>query len=95
MDEKLIDQCKKMHHGSQRRVYELLAPRLSLVCKRYPWEPGRFFCLYAIEGYSHKEIASQLGISEGTSKSQLNVSRTKFRELLEVYYDQTKSYGTS
>lgn len=29
------------------------------------------FNLYAIEGYSHKEIAEQLGISVGTSKSQL------------------------
>jgi len=28
------------------------------------------FNLFAIEGYSHKEIAEQLGISEGTSKSQ-------------------------
>ena len=30
------------------------------------------FNLYAIEGYSHKEIAQQLDISEGTSKSQLH-----------------------
>lgn len=29
------------------------------------------FNLYAIEGFSHKEIAEQLGISVGTSKSQL------------------------
>lgn len=29
------------------------------------------FNLYVIEGYSHKEIASMTGISEGTSKSQL------------------------
>jgi RNA polymerase sigma-70 factor (ECF subfamily) len=30
------------------------------------------FQLYAIEGYSHKEIAHLLNISEGTSKSQIN-----------------------
>ncbi|HRP56638.1 RNA polymerase sigma factor [Agriterribacter sp.] len=29
------------------------------------------FNLYVIEGYSHKEIAEMIGISEGTSKSQL------------------------
>ena len=29
------------------------------------------FNLYAIDGYSHKEISDQLGISVGTSKSQL------------------------
>jgi RNA polymerase sigma-70 factor (ECF subfamily) len=33
------------------------------------------FNLYAIEGYSHAEIAEQLGISEATSKSQLSRAR--------------------
>ena len=33
------------------------------------------FNLYAIEGYSHKEIAEQLGISTNTSKSQLSRAR--------------------
>jgi RNA polymerase sigma factor (sigma-70 family) len=33
------------------------------------------FNLYAIEGYQHKEIAELLGISEGTSKSQLARAR--------------------
>jgi len=33
------------------------------------------FNLYAIEGYSHAEIAETLGISEGTSKSQLSRAR--------------------
>jgi RNA polymerase sigma-70 factor (ECF subfamily) len=33
------------------------------------------FNLYAIEGYSHKEIAEMLQISEGTSKSQLARAR--------------------
>lgn len=34
------------------------------------------FNLYAIEGYSHAEIAEMLGVSEGTSKSQLSRART-------------------
>jgi len=33
------------------------------------------FNLYAIEGYTHQEIARELGISEGTSKSQLSRAR--------------------
>lgn len=33
------------------------------------------FNLYAIEGYSHKEIGDMLGISEGTSKSNLSRAR--------------------
>jgi RNA polymerase sigma factor (sigma-70 family) len=40
------------------------------------------FNLYAIEGYSHKEIAEQLGITEGASKSQLSRARAMLREKL-------------
>lgn len=34
------------------------------------------FNLYAIEGYTHKEIAEKLDISEGTSKSQYSRAKT-------------------
>jgi len=40
------------------------------------------FNLYAIEGYSHKEIAEQLEISENTSKSQLSRARTILQKKL-------------
>jgi RNA polymerase sigma-70 factor (ECF subfamily) len=39
---------------------------------RLPSGARMIFQLYAIEGYSHKEIANLLNISEGTSKSQIN-----------------------
>lgn len=38
------------------------------------------FNMYIIEGYSHKEIAETLGISEGASKSQLSRARAILRE---------------
>ncbi len=38
------------------------------------------FNLYAIEGYSHAEIAERLGISEGTSKSQLSRARAYLQQ---------------
>ena len=38
------------------------------------------FNLYAIEGFKHQEIASMLGISEGTSKSQLSHARKILKE---------------
>ena len=40
------------------------------------------FNLFAIDGYSHKEIAEQLGISENTSKSQLSRARLHLQKLL-------------
>lgn len=44
------------------------------------------FRLYAIEGYSHAEIAESLQMSEGTSKWHLSTARQKLRELLAQYY---------
>jgi len=38
------------------------------------------FNMYAIEGYSHKEIAASLGISEGASKSQLSRARAILKQ---------------
>ena len=40
------------------------------------------FNLYAIEGYSHKEIAETLNIDEGTSRSQLAKSRKALQAML-------------
>ena len=43
------------------------------------------FNLYAIEGYSHREIGDMLGISENTSKSQLSRARKHLQDLLMKY----------
>jgi DNA-directed RNA polymerase specialized sigma24 family protein len=41
------------------------------------------FCMYVIDGYSHAEIAKELGINEGTSKSNLSRAREVLRKKLE------------
>ena len=40
--------------------------------------------LYLLEGYDHQEIAEIMGITESTSKSQLNRAKSKLRELLKT-----------
>jgi RNA polymerase sigma-70 factor (ECF subfamily) len=40
------------------------------------------FNMYVIEGFSHKEIAEQLNITESTSRSNLVKARLKLREIL-------------
>ena len=54
-----------------------LLPRLQLqelveFIKKLPEGARLIFNLFAMEGYTHKEIAKELQISEGTSKSQYN-----------------------
>ena len=44
------------------------------------------FNLYAIEGYNHKEISEMLGISEGTSKSNLSRARAILQERIKKIY---------
>lgn len=44
------------------------------------------FNLYAIEGYSHKEISEILDISEGTSKSNLSRARVILQEKVKKLY---------
>lgn len=41
------------------------------------------FNMHVIEGYSHKEIADMLGITEGTSKSQLARAKGVLKKILE------------
>lgn len=45
------------------------------------------FNLFVIEGLSHKEIALQLDISEGTSKSNLAKARQKMKEIIQDWWD--------
>lgn len=44
------------------------------------------FNLYVVEGYSHKEIGDLMGISEGTSKSQLARARYLLQKMITEQY---------
>src|SRR6476619_4881582 len=49
------------------------------------------FNLYVVEGYSHKEIGDMLGISEGTSKSQLSRAKVLLQEMVTTYLEERNS----
>lgn len=54
---------------------DLEAADLMKIIEELPIGYRTVFNLYAIEGYNHQEIGEMLGISEGTSKSQLSRAR--------------------
>lgn len=52
------------------------------ILKQLPNATKNVFCLYAIDGYSHKEITELLGISYETSKWHVKEARKKLKLLL-------------
>ncbi len=46
------------------------------------------FNMVDVEGFSHKEVAETLGISEGTSKSQLSRARKQLQKKILAHYNQ-------
>lgn len=71
---------------NQETVFEKLAAKeLTIIIQQLPLGYRLVFNLYAIEGYSHKEIAKELGISEGTSKSQFYKARKQLQAKLEKH----------
>ena len=59
-----------------------------------PEKTRQVFHKYAIEGYTHKDISTEIGISEGTSKWHLSEARKKLQKLLKerkIYSSNVRS----
>ena len=61
---------------------QLSAEELVKLTQRLPPAYRLALNLYAVEGYSHVEIAEMLGISVGASKSNLSKARMRLRQLM-------------
>ena len=76
----------------------LAAEELLQLIEELPVGYRTVFNLYAIEGYKHEEIGEMLGISTGTSKSQLNRARKLLqKQLIELEGERKElvNYGKS
>lgn len=60
----------------------LLAQRLEKAMDRLPEGMRRVLILHDVEGYTHQDIGKMLGVTAGTSKSQLFKARAKMRQWL-------------
>lgn len=74
------------HHPDYQQLNNTLeAEDLLKLISELPAGYRVVFNLYAIDGFSHKEIAERLGISENTSKSQLCRARSYLQRMLANY----------
>ena len=74
----------------------LHAKELSELIRQLPTGFQTIFNLHAVEGYTHVEIASMLGISDGTSRSQYARARALLIEWIGKFSikEQDDRYGT-
>lgn len=63
-------------------IDKINAKELVKLVNQLPSRASMVLKLYAIEGYKHHEISQLMGISEGTSKSQLNRARQLLKEAI-------------
>jgi len=67
---------------SETVLDKLSAEEIIALIQRLPPSYRMVFNLYVIEGYHHEEIANQLNITVGTSKSNLAIARNKLKKML-------------
>ena len=66
----------------------LLRIRLEKALERLPERMRQVLVLHDVEGYTHEDIGERLGITAGTSKSQLFKARAHMRKLLSPVAEQ-------
>ena len=70
-------------HNSYEESYDSLSAKdLLKIIQKLPIGYRTVFNLFAIEGYSHEEIATMLNINAGTSKSNLHKARQKLKNMI-------------
>jgi len=61
---------------------KLSADEIMKLVQKLPPAYRTVFNLYAIEGFTHREVGEKLGVSEGTSKSNLSKARAKLQKMI-------------
>lgn len=77
------DQSEDAWNESEQLFIQNRAKALTQMIQHLPAGYRTVFNLYVIEGYTHREIATALRISENTSKSQLSKAKAMLRKKLE------------
>ena len=74
-----LEVSNELVHSDASAVEDISAAELMQLVQELPAGFRAVFNMFAIEGYSHKEVSEALGITESTSRSQF----TRARQLLQ------------
>lgn len=77
-----IDQAAQLSNGDADAISQCSEQEILDAIQELTPSYRATFNLYVIEGYSHKEIAELLDITESTSRSNLVKARLKLKEIL-------------
>lgn len=84
----LPDQIWLMEDATQAADQQVLYKELILEIKKLPPSYRLVFNMYVIDGFTHQEIAARLGISVGTSKSNLSKARALLQKYIQKNQDE-------
>jgi len=88
IETEIDEETASVEHGSERAM---LAASIEDATARLSPGARTVFVMHDVEGYTHEEIATELGITAGGSKSQLFKARAKLRKLLAPVIDGFRS----
>ena len=77
-----LDEARSLTYTKSGPIEAITAEEVMKCVLALPNIYRTVFNMFAIEGYSHKEIADELGITESTSRSNLVKARTKLKQML-------------
>lgn len=85
LEEDLAGEMPQGDDTSPQGVSQLSGDELTAIIRKLPAGYRSVFCLYAIEGKSHKEIAAMLGIRPDSSASQYHRAKSMLAKMIKDY----------
>lgn len=77
-----LDEARTISFSKSGPIEAMVVEDVMKAIQQLPPIYRSVFNLFAVEGYSHREIAEKLGIKESTSRSNLVKARTILKQLL-------------
>jgi len=77
-----ITEARSLFSGEASAIEKMGYRDLMQMVASLPPDARTVFNMYVVEGYSHKEIAAELGCTEATSRSKLQRARLQLQEMI-------------